>query len=380
MFDTIVAGLGAVGSAAAFRLASRGNRVLGLDRFSPPHALGSSHGKTRIIREAYFEDPLYVPLVQRSYECWAEVEALAGRPLYTRTGGLMIGPPEGAVVGGARSSALAHGLPFEELTAAELRRRVPAFHPDDGTVAIWEPRAGILAPEAAIEAHLALARRSGAELRFDEPMLAWAGTGDQIEVTTTRGVVRASRLVIAAGAWARDLLSDLALPLVVERNVVYWFDPAQPTRSFDPARFPIFIHEFAQGRAWYGFPDVGDGVKVALHHQGEATHPDSVRRTVAADEIAFVRSLLARYVPQANGALRETTVCMYTNTPDEHFIIDRHPVHSGVIIASPCSGHGFKFSSAIGEVIADLVTGRGSRFDLRPFGLSRLRRKEAGRP
>jgi len=378
MFDTIVTGLGAVGSAAAFRLASRGNRVLGLDRFSPPHALGSSHGKSRIIREAYFENPLYVPLVQRSYECWAEVETLSGRQLYTRTGGLMIGPPDGAVVGGARASALAHGLPFEELSAAELQHRVPAFHPDPGTVAIWEPRAGILAPEAAIEVHLTLARAAGAELRFDEPMLKWSAAGDQVEVTTSRGTVRAAQLVIAAGAWARDLLSDLALPLTVERNVVYWFDPAQPTKSFNPERFPIFIHEFAPGRAWYGFPDAGDGVKVALHHQGESTHPDSLRRTVADDEIAFVRALLARHVPEANGPLRETTVCMYTNTPDEHFIIDRHPAHPAIIIASPCSGHGFKFSSAVGEVIADLATGRTSRFDLRPFGLSRLRRTGVG--
>ncbi|HVT39193.1 MAG TPA: N-methyl-L-tryptophan oxidase [Gemmatimonadaceae bacterium] len=378
MFDTIVAGLGAVGSAAAFRLASRGNRVLDLDRFAPPHALGSSHGKSRIIREAYFENPLYVPLVQRSYECWTEIEALAGRQLYTRTGGLMIGPPDGTVVAGARSSALTHDLPFEKLSAKELQLRVPAFRPSAGTVAIWEPRAGILAPEAAIEAHLALARASGAELRFDEPMLSWRATRDQVEVATPKGTVRAGELVIAAGAWARDLLSDLALPLTVERNVVYWFNPASPTQSFSPERFPIFIHEFAPGRAWYGFPDVGDGVKVALHHQGESTHPDSVRRTVGDEEIAVLRALLERYIPEANGPLRETAICMYTNTPDEHFIIDRHPAYPQILVASPCSGHGFKFASAIGEVIADLVTGRTSRFDLRPFSLSRLRRAGAG--
>jgi sarcosine oxidase len=372
MYDCILAGLGAVGSSAAFHLASRGSRVLGLDRFAPPHALGSSHGKSRIIREAYFENPLYVPLVRRAYECWAALEAESGRSVFTRTGGLMVGPPESSVVAGARASAIAHALPYDEIAAGELRRRIPAFHPGDGDVAIWEPRAGILAPETAIETHLSLAHARGAEIRFNEAMLGWAATDDGVDVTTPRGTFHAARLVIAAGSWLRDLVPELTLPLAVERNVVYWFDPAQPTASFAPDRFPIFIHEFAPGRAWYGFPDVGDGVKVALHHQGEITDPDTVRRTVGDDEIGFVRSLLARFLPGANGSLRETTVCLYTNTPDDHFILDRHPVHASVVIASPCSGHGFKFSSAIGEVIADLVTDRPPQFDLQPFRIGRL--------
>jgi sarcosine oxidase len=372
MYDSILAGLGAVGSSAAFHLAKRGNRVLGLDRFAPPHTLGSSHGKSRIIREAYFENPLYVPLVRRAYECWAALEAESGCKLFTQTGGLMIGGPESSVVTGARASAVAHGLPHEELTAGELRRRVPAFHPASDEVAIWEPRAGILAPEAAIVAQLSLARAHGAELRFNEPMLDWSATDSGVSVKTAGGTFQAARLVIAAGSWVGQFVPELAPVLTVERNAVYWFDPVQPTASFSADHFPIFIHEFAPGRAWYGFPDVGDGIKVALHHQGEITDADSVRRTVTDDEIAVIRSLLERFLPEANGTLRATTVCLYTNTPDDHFILDRHPAHGSVVIASPCSGHGFKFSSAIGEVIADLVTDRAPRFDLQPFQVGRL--------
>jgi len=372
MFDTIICGLGAMGSAAAFHLARRGQRVLGLDRYTPPHTLGSSHGKSRIIREAYFENPLYVPFVRRAYECWAELEQLSGKQLLTPTGGLMIGPRGGSVVDGARASAVTHGLPFEQLGAADVERRVGAFHMAAGDVAIFEPRAGILAPERAIEAHLALAAASGAALHYDEPVLRWTATDDGVQVTTARRTVRAHRLVISAGPWAGELLADLALPLAVERNAVYWFEPARNAASFAPDRFPIFIHEFAPGRAWYGFPDVGDGVKVALHHQGEPADPAAPRRPVSATEVAFIRTLLERYLPDANGRLLETAVCLYTNTPDDHFILGRHPAHAAVIVASPCSGHGFKFSSAIGEVIAGLAIDGESRFDLHPFRVARL--------
>jgi len=384
VYDAIVAGLGAMGSAAAFHLARAGCRVVGFDRFTPPHALGSSHGKSRIIREAYFEDPLYVPLVQRAYECWAELEALSGRRLLTRTGGLMIGPRDGAVVRGARTSAVAHGLSCEELDARELARRVPGFRPGDDDVAIWEPRAGVLAPEAAIQSHLEQALRHGAELRFDEPVLGWSAAPGGVRVTSARGATDARTLVIAAGAWVRELVPALARSLVVERNVVCWFDPSRPTPRFAPEHFPVFIHEYERGKAWYGFPDLGDGVKLALHHQGEPVDPATVRRTVAPAEVARVRALARRYVPDADGPLREAAVCLYTNTPDEHFILDHHPDHPQVLVASPCSGHGFKFSSAIGEVIADLVREGRTRFDLRPFRLGRFAngvgRPDAGGP
>ena len=360
-----------MGSSTVYQLALRGHEVLGIDQFTPPHAFGSSHGKSRIIREAYFEDPLYVPLVKRAYDGWAELQSRSGRRVLSRTGGLMIGPPNGIVVKGARTSAIQHGLPYEELDAHELSRRFPALHPPDDAVAIWEPRAGVLDPEAAIGAQLAVASKYGVELRFGERVIEWRASPGAVEVTTLNGRYTAAQLVICAGAWAGGLLPDLALPLTIERNAVYWFDPLD-AEAFAPRRFPIFIHEFASGRAWYGFADFGDGVKVALHHQGETTTARTVRRSVGDDEIAGIRDLMRRFLPAANGRLRSTTVCLYTNTPDEHFILDRHPAHPEVFIASPCSGHGFKFSIAIGEAIADEIAGNERRFDLSPFRISRL--------
>ncbi|AHG93512.1 FAD dependent oxidoreductase (plasmid) [Gemmatirosa kalamazoonensis] len=371
-FDVVVAGLGAMGSAAAFELARRGASVLGLDRFAPPHASGSSHGRARIIREAYFEDPLYVPLVRRAYERWAELERLAGRTLLVPTGGLMLGPPDGVVVAGALRSAREHGLPHELLDAREVHHRVPGLRVTSDMVGVWEPRAGFLVPEAVIAAHLALAADHGAELRVEEPVRTWDAAGDGVVVTTARGTYRARRLVLAAGAWMSSLLGAASPPLVVERMVQHWFRPARDTGLYAPSRFPIFLCEYAPGRTWYGFPDVGDGVKVALHHQGEPADADTLRRTVAPAEIAYVHALLRTFLPDADGAHAESAVCMYTNTPDEHFVVDRHPAWPQVIVASACSGHGFKFSSAIGEILADMALGERPTFDLAPFRISRF--------
>ena len=372
MFDIIIVGLGAMGSSAAYHLSRRGLRVLGLDRFGVGHTFGSSHGKSRIIREAYFENPLYVPLVQRAYECWADLEAQSGRRLLTSTGGLMMGPAAGTIVGGARASAVQHGLQFEELSAADIRKRFPAFRPAVDDVAIWEPRAGVLDPEAAIEAHLALARSHGAELHFDEPVQRWSEQRDgRITLQTATGTYEGAKLVIASGAWVAGLVPELALPVVIERNVVHWFEPSAPSAAFGPANLPIFIHEYEPTHAWYGFPDLGDGVKFALHHQGETTTAETVRREVAPAEVERVRAIADRFLPGAAGRVRESVVCLYSNTPDEHFILDRHPAHSAVIVASPCSGHGFKFSSVIGETIADLAIDGATRFDLSPFRLGR---------
>ncbi len=371
LFDVIVLGLGAMGSSTVYQLALRGQKVLGIDQFTPPHAFGSSHGKSRIIREAYFEDPLYVPLVKRAYNDWAELQARSGKRVLTRTGGLMIGAPDGIVVSGARASAVEHNLPYEELSASQLRARFPALRPTDDTVAIWEPRAGVLDPETAIEAQLSVARAARAELKFGEKVTKWRATADGVEVTTWSGVYTAARLVISAGSWTSGLLPDLQLPLTVERQAIFWFDPLKP-EPFTPNNFPIFIHEYAPGKTWYGFADFGDGVKAALHHQGETTTPQTVRRAVNDSEVTVVRDLLAKYIPDANGPLRSATVCLYTNSPDENFILDTHPEHPAVFIASPCSGHGFKFSIAIGELIADDLMGEKPRFDLTPFRIGRF--------
>jgi sarcosine oxidase len=371
LYDVIVLGLGAMGSSTVYQLALRGQKVLGIDQFTPPHAFGSSHGKSRIIREAYFEDPLYVPLVKRAYNDWAELQARSGKRVLTRTGGLMIGAPDGMVVRGARASAVEHSLPYEELSASELRARFPALRPTDDTVAIWEPRAGVLDPEAAIDAQLSVARAARAELKFGEKVTKWRATAEGVEVTTWSGVHAAARLVITAGSWVGDLLPDLALPLTVERQAIFWFDPLKPA-EFTPNKFPIFIHEYEPGKTWYGFADFGDGVKAALHHQGETTTPQTVRRAVNDGEVAVVRGLISKFVPDANGPLRSATVCLYTNAPDDHFVLDTHPDHPAVFIASPCSGHGFKFSIAIGELIADDVMGEPPRFDLAPFRIGRF--------
>jgi len=368
--DVVVVGLGAMGSAVARALARRGQRVVGLDRFSPPHSLGSSHGRSRIIREAYFEHPAYVPLVQRAYELWAELEEESGRPLWRLTGGLMAGPPDGVLVRGARRSAEVHGLPFEDLSAAEIARRFPAFAPEPGMVGVLEPRAGVLFPEACIEAALKSAFRAGAELHVDDEVQAWRADGGAVEVRSASGSWSAGRLVIAAGAWLPRLLPDL--PLTVARQVLHWFEPLRDEAVFAPEVCPISLWEVEHGRIFYAFPDLGDGVKAAIHHEGERTDAEHVRRDVTDDDEAAVRSLVERLVPAAAGRRRESCVCLYTNTPDHDFLIDRHPGHEQVFIVSPCSGHGFKFSPVIGEIVADLVTGGASRFDLRPFSLSRL--------
>jgi sarcosine oxidase len=366
-----------MGSAAACHLARRGARVLGLDRFAPPHDFGSSSGRSRIIREAYFEHPAYVPMVQRAYELWDALERDSGRRLRLETGGLMIGPPEGALVAGALLSARTHGLRHEVLDAAALRQRAPALEPTDGTVAVWEPRAGVLFPEACISAHLEQAARAGATLATEEPALSWSAGRGGVEVRTAKGRRRARRLLLACGAWTTRMLGGLELPLTVQRQVLIWLQPKEPA-LFAPERFPVFIWEDEPGRFIYGFPELGDGVKVARHQEGERTEPDRVRRAVGPDDIAPLRITLARLMPAVNGMLRDSAVCLYTNAPDGHFVIGAHPAHPEVLIASPCSGHGFKFASALGETLADLLLGAPPRFDLSRFALERFRAANRG--
>jgi sarcosine oxidase len=238
-------------------------------------------------------------------------------------------------------------------------------------VGVLEPRAGILFPEACVEATLKSAARAGAELHVDDGVQAWRADGGGVEVRSASGSWSAHRLVIAAGAWLPPLLPDL--PLTVERQVLHWFEPRRDAAAFAPEVCPISLWEVENGRIFYAFPDLGDGVKAALHHEGETTDAEHVRRDVSAEDEATVRSLVARLLPAAAGRRRESCVCLYTNTPDHDFLIDRHPEHEPVFIVSPCSGHGFKFAPVIGEAVADLVTGGASRFDLRPFSLERFR-------
>lgn len=374
-YDSIVVGLGAMGSATLYHLARRGQRVLGLEQFTPGHELGSSHGDSRIIREQYFEHPLYVPLVQRAYELWRELEERSGRSLLTITGGLMIGPRDGMVVAGTLRSATEHHLPHEVLTAAQVRARFPAFEMRDDLAAVLDPRAGFLDADACNAAHLDAARRDSADVRSEEKMLAWEADGEGVRVTTTRGVYTAARLLLSCGAWNAEVLRDLQLPLTIERQVLYWFDPGERAVLYDTVSFPVFAYEYTPGHICYGVPRLARGVKASVMHSGEvAATPAEVRRTVAEYEVDALRSALQPVLPAlSQTTVRERKVCVFTNTPDGHFLVDRHPRHPQVIVSSPCSGHGFKFASALGELQAELLTTGIASFDISPFRVSRFR-------
>lgn len=375
--DVIVLGLGGMGSAAACHLARRGRRVLGLERFTAPHDRGASHGRTRVIRQSYYEDPAYVPLLLRAYELWRELERETGADLLRETGGLMLGDPGSAVVTGSLRSARLHGLAHEELTAADIRRRFPAFRPPAGTVALYERAAGFVRPEAAVQAHLDRAAALGAALRFEEPALAWEETADGVRVRTARATYEAERLVVCPGPWAPSLLADLGVPLEVERQVLYWFEPEGGVEPFLPGRFPIFIWETPDGASPYGFPAIDGptgGVKVAFYRAPEAERcdPDAVDRAVRPGEAARMRAAIAPLLPALRGPLLRGVTCLYTNTPDKHFVIAPHPRSPRVTVACGFSGHGFKFCSVVGEILAQLVVDGRSGFELGLFAPSRF--------
>jgi sarcosine oxidase len=372
VYDAAVIGLGAMGSATAWQIAKRGLSVVGFDAFHPPHDMGSSHGRSRIIREAYFEGPAYVPLVQRAYELWRELQSASDERLLTVCGGVMIGEPSGPLVAGARESARLHGLPVEEWSSADLSARIPAIRGSAGMVGLFEPRAGVLAPERAVAAMLARAAVNGADLRFNTPATAIEIAAGEARIHTQAGEPASAKLVVcAAGGWLPALLPDLALPLTIERAVQYWFRRTDDDR-FSPAQFPIFLLETSDDRFLYGLPDLGNGLKLAEHHGGQVSSRDDVNRRVDPDEAHRFRGFVEPYFPSLPDGPVESAVCTYTNTPDGHFIIDRHPGHANVFVISACSGHGFKFAPAIGEVVAETVTGRAPRADMSPFGIGRF--------
>ena len=361
-----------MGSATLYHLAKRGQRAIGIEQFEQGHRLGSSHGDSRIIREQYFEHPLYVPLVQRAHVLWRELEAHTYRSLLTTTGGLMIGPENGVVVSGTVRSATEHGLPHEVLSPAEVHRRFPEFSLAPNLVAAWDPSAGVLDADACNAAHIDMGKAKGAEVHFDEQVIEWSADARGVRVTTTRDTYSAKSLLLSAGAWNAALLADLTLPLEIERQVVFWLDPFGD--SFDSRRFPIYAHEYTPGDICYGFPRLARGVKASVMHAGELIErPGDVRRDVAEEEIRALRDALRPVLPDlANAPVRASEVCLFTNTPDRDFLIDWHPRHPNVLVSSPCSGHGFKFASALGEVQADLLTTGTSSFDITPFRMARL--------
>lgn len=373
MHDVLVVGLGAMGSAALYHLASQGCRVIGVDSLDPPHSLGSTHGRSRIIREAYFEHPSYVPLVRRAFENWAELEKVSGETLYRRTGGLMIGTSDSVLVKGTLDSASTHGIDVETLSSAEIVERFPAFRPEPGMIGVYEHQAGMLFPEACVRAYLRLARTKGAEVRTQTQVLSLARENGVISATTTDGVIMAKRVIVAAGAWTRELFATLGvdLPLTVERQTMHWLEPATDSDLLGPDYFPVAIIEHAPARMFYVMPNLGDGVKAAIHYEGGFTTPDAIDRTVSTSDTAPVMELARRFVPEAAGRIRESAVCMYTNTPDLDFIVDTVEEVPEVVLVSACSGHGFKFASAIGEAASQLALGESVDADLSHFRADR---------
>ncbi len=380
VYDTIVVGLGAMGSAAALELARRGRRVLGLERFDIPHSRGSSHGHSRMIRLCYYEHADYVPLLRRAYELWRELERASGQKLLHITGGVYMGGAASEFVTGSRRAAEAHGLAHEMLTRDELAARFPQFRVPEDFAALYEPTAGFLVPERVLAAQANMALRHGAELHGNEMVLGWGSTGSGAWARTERGRYEAGSLVLCAGAWAGEVVREMGVPIRATRQVLGWVWPRRP-EMFEMGRLPVWAIENTGGTVHYGFPMAGPGeelagvapgFKIAHHFHGRETDPDrNAWEAVAADEEDF-RPVLRRFIPDADGALLAMRVCMYECSPDSHFIIDRHPRHANVVIACGFSGHGFKFASVVGEVLADLAIDGATRHPIGFLSLGRF--------
>ena len=379
--DAIVVGLGAMGSAVAFQLARRGLRVLGIDRFRPPHDRGSTHGDTRITRLAIGEGAEHVPLVRRSHELWRQIEAATGSELLHQVGGLVIGDRDDPFLAKTRAAALAYGVAHENLSERQLTARFPMFRAPAGTEAYFESEAGFVRPEAAVAAQLTLACRAGAELRLDEAARSWAASADRVTVTTEAGTLEASELVLCAGAWVTQLLPEAASLFAVYPQMLHWFPV---TRGYDALRqMPIFIWEMDGERnafthlagGFYGFPAIdgpGGGIKLATERYDGTGDPDERSDAGAAAAAAELhRAYLARYFPWVAAEPMRTVSCLYTNTRGSRFMIGPHPDHPNVTVVAACSGHGFKHSPAIGEAVAQRIVEGASEIDLAPFAIPR---------
>ena len=353
--DVIILGTGGVGSAAAFHLARRSVKVLGLDQFPGGHDRGSSHGETRVIRQAYFEHADYVPLLLRAYELWRELEQEAAADLLHQVGLLQVGPPDGHVVHGVLEAARLHGLSVESLSEVEAPLRFPGFRVPEGSVGVFEPSAGYLKVERCVLAHLTGAQKNGAELRFGITAQSWRAEGSGVRVETNQGTFSAGKLIITAGPWAPQFLADLGVPLQVRRKHLYWF-PVIDRSYHENQGCPTYLYELPHG-VYYGFPQIDElGVKVAEHSGGACvTDPTNDPRPLDNADLARVESFLADFLPGVGRPMQRRSVCFYTMSPDEHFLVDRHPRHANVHFVAGLSGHGFKFTSVLGEVLADLA-------------------------
>ena len=381
-FDAIVLGLGAMGSAATYQLASRGASVLGIDQLKPPHELGSTHGDTRITRIACGEGPEYSPFAKRSHQIWRDIESRTGRDLLTQNGLLVISGKGQRAAGHENpdflkttvTAAAAANIGYEILDGRTIRERFPAFNVNDDDEAYFDEVSGFVRPESCIEAQLQLAATSGAMLRFYEKVLKFEPDGDGVQVTTGVCTYRAKKLIITAGPWINQVLG-LDRQFSITRQVLYWFGLKNQSQyaEFLPERFPVYIWQLPAPQSIYGFPLIGhpeQGVKIATEQYEDTTTPDTVRRSVSPDEITeMFRTYVGPFFPGLDENCVKTKVCLYTCVKNARFIIDHHPDIKNVIIASPCSGHGFKHSAAVGETLAQMALGQ-SHLDVSKFSFS----------
>jgi len=360
-YDAIVLGTGGAGSAALYQLANRGHAVLGLDRFAAGHDRGSSHGHTRIIRKAYYEHPDYVPLLQRAYQLWEELQQVSGESLYVPAGLLSVGLPEGSIMRGIQASANEHNLPLEQLTAEQVQQRWPGYRVPEGYTSLFEEEAGFLMVEEAVRVHLEQAQQAGATFLSDQAVVDWSIDGANVLVRTETDEFSAARLIITAGSWSADLIGKLGFELRILRKALHWYRVAADQYQCSQGA-PTFFYDTPDGY-FYGFPAIdGRGLKVAQHTGGEVvTDPLQVDRELDVTEQAQVATFLQKFLPAVSSEATDHAICLYSMTADEHFIVDRHPEHEQVVFAAGLSGHGFKFTSVLGSILADLaVAGKTS--------------------
>jgi sarcosine oxidase len=372
-YDIAIAGLGGMGSAIAAHCATRGASVIGLEQFGPAHDRGASHGKTRMIRQAYFENAAYVPLVRRSYELWRTLEGQSRERLLRITGVLSVGRENGEIISGTKRAAAQHDLAVEGWSRQQLHERYPSLQLLEGEVALFEPDGGVLDPERAVHAHLRMAQTAGAQLRFQTSMRSWDAVDDGVKIHLSDDTQLTARiLVLSLGPWFKETLEALGVPIRVQRNVQVWLSPS--TNSYNAERFPAFLLDRAGLPApLYGFPDFGDGVKAAFHGFGQLTTADEIDREVDIKrDVTPVMRAMDEWMPGTAATFREAKPCMYSLTPDGNFVIDRHPRHANVILCGGFSGHGFKFAPVIGEIAADLALDGESRHRIDFLSLKRF--------
>ena len=372
LYDVVILGVGGMGSAAAYHLAKRGLSVVAIEQFEPGHDRGSSHGLSRIIRLAYFEHPSYVPLLRRAFQLWRDLEGASGQQLLHVTGGIDTGLPGSRVFEGSLESCRLHNLPHEVLTGREVNELRPGYNLPDEFRAVFQPDAGFLEPERCIEAHVRLAKGLGARVLTGARVRSWHQRDDLVSVQLDGEEIHARQVVISAGAWTPKLVPSLAPLLRPERQVVGWFG-IEDASAFAPGNFPVFVMTTPDGH-FYGFPQHGvPGFKIGkYHHRSEQVDPDAIRRDTDATDEQVLRDCIRFCFPGADGPLLRASTCIFTNTPDEHFIIDRLPENPQALVVSACSGHGFKFCSVVGEIVADLVSGGQTQHDLSLFRLDRF--------